>query len=72
MKIQNINKEEINVTEEEITRAVNEFFAERDFLESVKKMNEERRKRENKIAVIIAIIGSILNVLYIILAFIYK
>lgn len=37
MKIQNINKEEINVTEEEITRAVNELYAEKDFLKSIKK-----------------------------------
>lgn len=72
MKIQNINKEEINVTEEEITRAVNELYREKDFFESIKKINEEKRKRENLIAGIIGIIGTILIVLYIILAFIYK
>lgn len=72
MKIQNINKEEINVTEEEITRAVNELYAEKDFLKSIKKMNEEQKQKENKIARIIYVIGGILIVLYVILAFIYK
>lgn len=72
MKIQNINKEEINVTEEEITRAVNEFYMERDFFESIKKMNEEQKQKENKIARIIYVVGGILIVLYVILAFIYK
>ena len=72
MKIQNIKKEEINVTEEEITRAVNELYAEKDFLKSIKKMNEEQKQKENKIARIIYVIGGILIVLYVILAFIYK
>lgn len=72
MKIQNINKEEINVTEEEITRAVNELYAEKDFLKSIKKMNEEQKQKENKTARIIYVIGGILIVLYVILAFIYK
>lgn len=72
MKIQNINKEEINVTEEEITKTVNELYRERDFFESIKKMNEEQKQKENKIARIIYVIGGILIVLYVILAFIYK
>lgn len=72
MKIQNINKEEINVTEEEITRAVNELYIEKDFFKSIKKMNEEQKQKENKIARIIYVVGGILIVLYVILAFIYK
>lgn len=72
MKIQNINKEEINVTEEEITKTVNELYIEKDFFKSIKKMNEEQKQKENKIARIIYVVGGILIVLYVILAFIYK
>lgn len=35
-------------------------------------MNEEQKQKENKIARIIYVIGGILIVLYVILAFIYK
>lgn len=67
MKIQNTHKEYIDVTQEEITKVINGIYAEKKFLESMKKFNKEQEDKENKIARIIGFVGSILIVLYVIL-----